>query len=255
MPEARRFWLTRQKMLGFLDELERNSEVTDGSYYLTAGLSRTEVAAVLKEASESCDMPNGLVEVAADSPTGSVLYCRPERTYLILPPFPIAATAVARGLSTPPLRSLLNGDFSIALLLVRLGAYAVGICRGEQLVGSKVGTGLVHGRHKKGGSSQQRFRRHREKQIEYFFNRVCHHAREYLEPQAGTLDYMVYGGARMTLLSLQKQCPFLSRFADRTLPPLLDIPEPRRPVLETAVNRVWSSQVVEWHPPSGAAEL
>jgi len=229
--------------------------MTEGSYYLTAGLSRTEVDKVLKEVSEPSDFPDGLIEVAAASPTGSVLYCGPERTYLILPPFPIAATAFARGLSTQPLRSLLNRDVSIALLLVRLGAYAVGVCRGEQLVSSKVGTGLVHGRHKKGGSSQQRFQRHREKQIEYFFSRVCQRAREYLEPQAGKLDYMVYGGARMTLLSLQKQCPFLSQFDGRTLPPLLDIPEPRRPVLETAVNRAWSSQVVEWHPPGGTAEM
>ena len=129
---------------------------------------------------------------------------------------------------------------------MRLGAYAIGICDGENLVSSKVGTGLVHGRHRQGGSSAHRFERHRDKQIEYFLTRVCQHAREQLEPQAKALDYVVYGGAWTTILLLQKQCPFLGQFDEPTLPPLLDIPEPRQAVLETAVNRVWSSTVIEW---------
>jgi hypothetical protein len=153
----------------------------------------------------------------------------------------------ARGYSVGPLRSLLRHDFSVALILVRLGAYAVGLCRGESLIASKVGTGLVHGRHKKGGSSQQRFQRHREKEIESFLNRVCCHIKEKLEPQAQTLDYLVYGGARTTILSLQKRCAFLQQFDNRTLAPLLDIPNPRQAVLQTAVGRVWSSKLIEWY--------
>jgi hypothetical protein len=130
---------------------------------------------------------------------------------------------------------------------VRLGAYSIGILRGTELVDSKSGTGLVHARHKKGGSSQGRFARHRDKQIESFLTRVCGHVREYIEPQAKTLDYLVYGGARTTILLLQKQCPFLNQFDDRSLPMLLDIPEPRKTVLEESINNIWSSRVIEWY--------
>jgi hypothetical protein len=153
----------------------------------------------------------------------------------------------AQGYAVEPLRSLLRHDFRVALILVRLGAYAIGLCQGESLVSSKVGTGLIHGRHKKGGSSQQRFQRHREKQIESFLNRVCSHSREQLEAPARTLDYLVYGGARTTISSLRKRCSFLGQFDGRTLPPLLDIPEPRKVVLETAIGRVWASILIEWH--------
>ena len=62
-----------------------------------------------------------------------------------------------------------------------------------------------------------------------------------------TVDYIVYGGAQTTILLLQKRCPFLRQFDDRTLPALLDIAEPRQPVLEGAVGRIWSSRVIEWH--------
>ena len=131
-------------------------------------------------------------------------------------------------------------------MLVRLGAYAVGVSRGETFVSSKVGTGNIHSRHKKGGSSAHRFERHRDKQIEYFFTRICQRAREHLEPYEKSLGYLVYGGARTTIRDLNKQCPFLKKLDTPTLPPLLDIPEPRQAVLKTALDRIWSSTVYEW---------
>jgi len=243
---ARRFFLGRTKMIGFLDELEADTGAAR-SLYIPPRLTLPEVESSLKKVLDQQDTPPELPELAAGSKTGAVLFWSPSQRYLVLPPFPIAEEYFAEGCDVKPLRSLLRHDFRIALILVRLGSYAIGICRGESLIISKVGTGLVHGRHKKGGSSQQRFQRHREKQIEYFLVRVCGHVQERLEPQARSLDYMVYGGARTTILLLQKRCPFLRQFDGRLLPPLLDIPEPRKAVLETAVGRVWSSSVIEWH--------
>jgi hypothetical protein len=238
--------LSRAKMLAFLGELEKTPGDGARSLYLPAGAPTTEVAISLKEVPEPPDVLGQLSELARSSKTGTVVFWSPERKYLILPPFPIAQKHLTRSLSTEQLRSLLSHDYTIALILVRLGAYAIGICHGEKLISSKVGTGLVHGRHKKGGSSQARFRRHRDKQIEYFLSRVCQRAREQLEPQASALDYMVYGGAWTTILSLQKHCPFMEQFDERTLPRLLDIPEPRQAVLTTAIGRVWSSTVMAW---------
>ncbi len=243
---SRRFFLSRVKVLSFLNELEATAGIAK-SLYISSGLPLPEVENLLERMLYPQAIPPELAKLATDSKTGAVIFGSPTRTLLILPPFPIVTEYFAQNYFVEPLRSLLKRDFRIALILVRLGAYAIGLYEGESLIASKVGTGLIHGRHRQGGSSQQRFRRHREKQIEYFLNRVCEHIREHLEPYAQALDYVVYGGARTTILLLRKQCPFLGQLDRHILPPLLDIPEPRQAVLEKAVGRVWSSSIIEWH--------
>jgi len=242
---SRRFFLSRLRMLTFLTELEATSGPAE-SLYIPSGLPLQEVGNLLKKVLDPQAIPPELAELAAASKTGAVIFGSPSQTLLVVPPFPIRAEYFARGYVVEPLSSLLKRNFRVALILIRLGVYAIGLSEGESLVTSKVGTGLIHGRHKKGGSSQQRFRRHREKQIEYFLTRVCGHIQERLKPHASTLDFVVYGGAQTTILLLQKQCPFLARLEGAILPPLLDIPEPRQAVLEKAVRRVWSSSVIEW---------
>lgn len=243
---SRRLLLSRARMLGLLDELEMaGSEAW--SVYLPSKLLTSEVEDLLKKVSDIQDIPEDLAGLAASSATGAVILWGSLGRYLVLPPFPIAEKYLTYGYDIEPLRSLLKHDFSVALVLVRLGAYAIGLCKGDNLIASKVGTGLIHGRHKKGGSSQQRFQRRREKQIESFLDRVCSHVQDKLGPQAGTLDYLVYGGSWTAILSLRKRCSFLQQFENRILPSLLDIPEPRQAILEKAADQVWSTSVVKWH--------
>jgi peptide subunit release factor 1 (eRF1) len=232
-------------MLGFLDEMA-GTEGQAISVYLSQGTPQARIGNLLGKVFAATAVPSGMVEVIDGSEMGAALFWSPPQMYLVLPPFPIAEEYVTNGYDVGPLRSLLSQDFLIALVLVRLGAYSIGVCRGTELIDSKTGTGLVHARHKKGGSSQARFARHREKQIEQFLSRVCGHVREHIEPHARSLDYLVYGGARTTILLLRKQCPFLSQFEDRILRMLLDIPEPRQAVLEKAIGTVWSTDVIEW---------
>ena len=243
---SRRFRLDRLKMLGLLNELEA-ADAKAVTLCLPLGLSSPDIENLLEKAPVPQDAAADIAGLAVASPTGAILFWGSSRRCLILPPFPITEKYVASGYDVESLRSLLKRSFGIALILVRLGAYAIGICQGEKLIVSKTGTGLVHGRHKKGGSSQRRFERHREKQAYYFLERVCGHAQQQLEPYASTLDYLVYGGSRTAILSLRKQCRFLLQFDNRTLPPLLNIPQPRRIVLEAAIGDIWSSSVTEWH--------
>jgi hypothetical protein len=245
MLTSKRFRLGRSKMLGFLDELA-STEGKAISLYFPQGAPQDRVENLLGQMFAATAVPPGMAEVMTDSERGAAFFWSPTQMYLVLPPFPIAEEYITNGYDVGPLRSLLVQDFLIALVLVRLGAYSIGICRGMELIDSKTGTGLVHARHKKGGSSQARFARHREKQIEQFLERVCGHVREHIEPHARSVDYLVYGGARTTILSLRKRCPFLSQFEDRILRTLLDIPEPRQAVLEEAVDTVWSTDVIEW---------
>lgn len=241
----RRFRLDRAKALSFLDGLA-STEGKAVSLYFPQRTTRDRVENLLGKLLAASAVPPGVAEAIAGSRTGAAFFCNPTQMYLVVPPFPIAEEYVTDGYDVEPLRSLLSQNFLIALVLIRLGAYSIGICRGTELIDSKTGTGLVHARHKKGGSSQARFARHREKQIEQFLNRVCGHVREHIEPHARSLDYVVYGGARTTILLLCKRCPFLSQFDDRILRMLLDIREPRQAVLGKAVSAVWSTDVIEW---------
>lgn len=243
---SRKHRLDREKTLLLLDELAVMQDRAF-SLYVPGGTPPAAVDEALHGALPAEFMPPSIAEIIDGSETGAVLFWGPTSRCLVLPPFPVRVSYLAEGYDTEPLRALLSTDFIIGLVLVRLGAYSVGVCRGTTLLTSKTGTGLVHARHKKGGSSQARFARHREKQIETFLNRVCAHVRAQMEPHARSLDYLVYGGARSTILSLQKRCSFLRQFDDRVLRLLLDIPDPRTSVLQKAVSDVWSTTVIEWH--------
>jgi len=163
-----------------------------------------------------------------------------------MPPFPVTEEKFSNTCEIEPLYSLMHKEFLIALVLVRLGVYGIGIFRGERLLSSKVGTGLVHARHRQGGSSAHRFERHREKQMETFFTRVCTHAREQIEPNARQLDYIIYGGTKETILDFRKQCHFLHEFDSRMLERLLNVREPKQSGLAEAIQEAWSSRVVQW---------
>ena len=228
----------------FLDELAGTPAPDVTSVYIPTGSSIPEIEDLLGKTSIK-STPGELTQIAAKSKNGAVIFWGSARKCLVLPPFPFREEAIFNGYITGPLRLLLSGNFKIGLILVHLGTYAIGVCEGEKLVTSKVGTGLVHGRHKKGGSSQQRFQRRRENQAHEFLDRVCTHAQEQLEPQAQQLDYIAYGGPHHTVLQLQKRCQFLKSFEDRALP-LLDVPSLRQKVLEATVSRVWASCIIEW---------
>ena len=241
----RRF--TRQRMLNLLDELE-DAEGRATSLYVPRDLPLPEVEKTLK-APLGLGIEEALPEITeavARSKTGAVIFWGEQGKYLVLPPFPVKERLFSSGYDVEPLRSLLQHELKVALILLRLGAYAIGVFQGERLLSSKVGTGLVHSRHRQGGSSAHRFERHREKQIESFFTRVCSHVREHLEPYLQQVDYVIYGGERHTLLSFRKQCEFLQQFDDRVLGTTLNVREPKQAKLETAINQAWSSEVVEW---------
>lgn len=237
--------LNKLKMLALLDELERRGGAAT-SLYIPSGLHMSEIEKMLDIVSDSKDIQTDIARISARSATGAVAFWGEQARYLILPPFPFNEKLISSGYDVEPYRLLLQRELTVALIFVRLGAYAIGIFQGERLMSSKLGKGLVHSRHKKGGSSQRRFERNREKQIESFFDRVCVRTRERLEPYMERLDYIVYGGERHTLLSFRKQCRFLSQFDDCVVESLLNVREPGQATLEAAIGDAWSSRVIEW---------
>ena len=244
--EMKKWVISRSKTLELLNRLAAAPDDDAVTLYLPTDLPSGEVQKILKKIPVPGDVRVDMTKTAMSSRTGAVIFWSPEVKYMLLPPFPFPDQIVSHTVNTLPLQTLLSKDYLIALVLVRLGSYGIGVYRGDRRVSSKVGTGLVHGRHRQGGSSAHRFERHRDKQIEYFLTRVCQHAREQLKPYVKSLDYIVYGGARTTVQLLRKQCSLLENLKTPALPPLLDIPEPRQKVLETGIMRVWSTNVYEW---------
>ncbi len=237
------YGLTRARALRWLADPRNFS--ADFTVYTRPLTGRAQIEKLLAQALDRGEMLDTLAEKAAKSPTGSVIYHLEDRGLVIWPPFPVGETALQRGFEPVPLRSMLEKDWKLGLILIRLGQWAIGIFEGEKLLDGQAGTGLVHARHHKGGSSANRFARHREKQMEYFFTRIEGHARELLEPRLKEFDYFLYGGARDTLLKMQKQCRFFKTLEGSVVDRLLSVREPRRSSFEQAVGQAYTSAVYE----------
>jgi hypothetical protein len=213
--------------------------------YIKPSTARAEIENVLAQVLDRGEMLDALAEKAAASPTGAAVLYLMGKGFAIWPPFPLAEAGLGRGFEPGPLRSMLEKDWKLGLILIRLGRYAVGVFKGDNLLAGKAGTGLVHARHHKGGSSANRFARHREKQMEYFFTRIEGHAREILGPYLGGIDYIIYGGTRDTLLRMWKQCAFFGSLRSKTVDRLIALREPRRSTFEDALEQAYMSTVYE----------
>ncbi len=116
------------------------------------------------------------------------------------------------------------------LLLVRKGGFAVARLMGERIGESKVGQRHVQGRTKAGGQSQQRFARRRDNQARVAYEAAADHAARVLAGLAGPI---VTGGDRPAVAEVLAD-PRLRALA--VVDPWLDVPDPRRAVLERAAR-------------------
>ena len=245
MLTATRYQMTKPRLFRLLEELTTVSTQT-ASLCLPPHSSQANIEGLIGKLLDIKILPENITRPIVESSTGAILFWGPYHRYLVIPPFPIYEERVSGTCEIEPLYSLLHKEYILALVLIRLGSYGIGILKGENLISSKVGSGLVHARHRQGGSSSHRFERHREKQMETFFTRVCTHARELLEPHTRQLDYVLYGGTRETTLEFRKQCHFLHEFDSRTLNRLLNIREPKQSGLLEGIQEAWSSWVIQW---------
>ena len=167
------------------------------------------------------------------------------RCLLVAPPFPVGETFLATDWDDGPLRTLLDGDFAVGVVLVRLGRFSVAMFRGGELVESKTDSRYVKGKHHAGGTSQLRYTRVREGQIRRLYDKVCEEVRARLAPPAVHLDYLVLGGERFTLNGLLKDCPALAGLAPITLKRRLNIRDPKRDTLPQVAAMLTESRVWE----------
>ncbi|MFI7116215.1 acVLRF1 family peptidyl-tRNA hydrolase [Amycolatopsis sp. NPDC049868] len=155
---------------------------------------------------------------------------------------PLRAEGTMAGLAVGPLVEHALISRRIALLLVRRGGHSVGIARGGVVVQSRTDRHLVQGRSAAGGWSQQRFARRREGQARTALRSAADDAFEVLVPQLSEVDAVVLGGDRRALETLRENRRLAPLF-QRAEPRVLDIPEPRRTVLEDAAERAVAVEI------------
>ena len=223
-----------------LDALAADAGAGESSLYLAPGdspdpaaMAATGWAAPIAELGESvlrdcC----GLVGLRAG-----------ERGLLIAPPFPVTETYLSTDWDDAPLRTMLEADFDVGVVLVRLGRFSVAVFRGGELLGSKTDSRYVKGKHHAGGTSQLRYTRVRDGQIKRLYDKVCEEIRAHLTPPAARLDYLVLGGERFTLNGLLKGCPALASLQPITLNRRLNIRDPKRDTLPQVATMLTESRV------------
>ena len=178
----------------------------------------------------------GPERVTLEAEDGAVLECDP--------PFPPLAEAgrTYEGLRVDALLAHVRRDRVAGVLLVRLGGHAAGVFSGRRLVDSKVGSRLVHGRHKKGGSSQGRFARRREGQARVAYEAAADVAVRVLLPHRADLDALVLGGDRGALAEVLED-PRLRPLRRLIVEGVLDVPDPRLAVLRSAPDRFLATRL------------
>jgi hypothetical protein len=128
-----------------------------------------------------------------------------------------------------------------AVLLIRRGGFAAAIVDAGGVESSDVGRRHVQGRTAAGGWSQQRFARRRQKQSDELVDAAVDYAARVIVP-ALPVDYLVTGGDR----------PLLEQaLADSRLRPLqvlprgphLEVPDPRRDVVQGLPERLASARI------------
>ncbi len=165
-----------------------------------------------------------------------------QETITVRPPFGLAHARVYESVELGPLFAALAADHVVAAVLVRLGGYAIGVFEGERLVASKVGSRFVKGRHKKGGSSANRFRRRREEQERALLDAAAETAERVLEPYRDRIEHVALGGDRAAATRVAERLPWL---AEKTLPRFFDVPDPRQRVLERLPYELYAAELTE----------
>ena len=235
MAEIERLHVRREKLLAMLPD----DGASGFTSYAVAGAAQE-----LHEAGVDEELADSLSDIAGDSDTGSVLFVRDVDVTLIIPPFPVEAAVEYSELFTRPLAELMQRRRVVAVFLLRLGGFSVGVLRDGYVVDSKTDQRFVKNRHRAGGQSQRRFERIREKQVHELFAKACSEARAKLEPYQDEIEHVFLGGDRRTLQAFCKECTYFDNFGHRLRRRVLPVAgDPRRASLDTISREVWASDV------------
>ena len=236
---ARRAWVGRDRLQRDLVEMAASGDY-DRSAYFTAETGARVTGGALGAA----------MEALPDLGTGAAVFWGSRGAVAIAPPFPIDEELRCDGVEVGPMLDLLSHDVTVGVVLLRLGRYAVGVVENGRLAASKSDTRYVKSRHRKGGSSQRRFARSRERLVRELYDKVCTVAEDVFRPYGDRIEYLLLGGERQTLLAFAKRCGYVERSGIEVLPRRLDVDRPGKAALDGIDRQVWMSRVVYLAQPS-----
>jgi hypothetical protein len=156
-----------------------------------------------------------------------------------LPKRPLLAVEAVRAHLLKPRR--------VGLVLVRLGGHSIGIVEAGRVLVSTTDHTLVQGRNKAGGWSQQRFARRRAGQARGALRAAAEDVLRVLGGRLAELDAIVLGGDGHALDILRAEPALAGVFALASAR-VLDVPRPRRIVLDDAAVRVFSLEILVREP-------
>ncbi len=183
-----------------------------------------------------------LVREAAKYRTGAAVFWQENSKYIVLPPFPIGEDKISIGeLDASVLYETLERRCTTGVVLVTWGSYSLGIFDRDNLVDSKTGTGYIHQEHRKGGMSEKRFARRTEEQKKDFLRKVSNRIEERFKSY--TLDYVFFGGNRLILKPLLKECRYLELGAHKISGRILNIRYADREALNHSIEEITRSLV------------
>lgn len=149
---------------------------------------------------------------------------------MLSPPFPVSAS------NSDDFIAAVAHVPRTAVILIRRGGFAAAIVEGTEVVVSDVGKRHVQGRTAAGGWSQQRFARRRDKQVHELVDAAVGYVMRTVIP-ALPVDYIATGGDR-PLVDAVLDDPRLRPLVAIPRGPHLDVPDPRRDVVESLPERL-----------------
>ena len=228
-----RSWVSRERLRRDLAEISA-SPGYDKSAYLTSPTN----------AADEDDVVRAAIEALPDLGTGAAIFYGSRAAVAIAPPFPVEDELRCDGVEVGPMLDLLSREPTVGVVLLRLGRYAVGVLENGRLAASKSDTRHVKNRHRKGGSSQRRFERSRERLVRELYDKVCVVTEDVFRPFGDRIEYLLLGGERQTLLAFTKRCGYVERSGIEVLPRRLDVDRPGKAALDSIHRQVWMSRVV-----------
>ena len=228
-----RSWVGRDRLRRDLAEISASADYERSAYFTSPA-----------SAGDADGGARSAMEALPDLGTGAAVFYGSRAAVAIAPPFPIDEELRCDGVDVGPMLDLLSRDVTVGVVLLRLGRYAVGVVENDRLAASKSDTRYVKNRHRKGGSSQRRFARSRERLVRELYDKVCAVAEDVFRPYGDRIEYLLLGGERQTLMAFTKRCGYVERSGIEVLPRRLEVDKPGRAALDSIHRQVWTSRVV-----------
>ena len=225
-------FVAKARLERILDASAPAPSLSASTVYLKPGKPSDFLASQGVAGTEWQDRLAGLDRGVLESDTGIVAFRCGGEALVVVPPFPVTANHLYDHWEPSPLLSILRADYTIGVVLLRLGRFSVAVYQGDRLLSSKTDARYVKGKHHAGGTSQLRFQRIREGQIRKIYDKTCEVVQVQFAPYARELDYVFLGGEKITLNGLLKVCPSLRRFSQITLGRRINVRDPKRDTLD-----------------------